>query len=571
MSVGLPLATKLLRRITTSWCDAGHAAMTNLEPTHSGANFLFNSEVHRKRDRTPGDVAAGQPRMMAVPKSIVSPLFAVSDAARSREAAAEGRDADANVRRFGAGVFEGFLGSSCSVTVARALHSQLGSHRPFHRLTSYDLECHSRLADGAFLSSVVSTAAQDAGGAGHAGDATAAAPFAGANDAGCTGVWFTVDCNASWFDEGGETCRAATDAQSPSSPRVLPADVLVANVGNCRAFAITRRDVSPTVGAQPLPQPQATPTPMFGRAPGRALPSPRDPATPSYRVVPLSVDHRPTRPEERFRIERAGGSIDFATDAIDGNPFHVMSRAFGCFSAKSDQQRSLNQQRIVSEASVVHWQMAPGDVVVLATHSVFETRGDELSAVDAVADVVMDALAAPGGTPELAAAAVNDFALGFGARRATGVTVFVAGAPSRPPHAAIEETVVPGPLYTGAFQRLAGYRTAVLDDLERLGLTLSEWLQLRWRVVGPLLAGRHALVHSAEGAAFPMEARRLASVMLEEEEFFRGGPDGGDDLMIPNFADATPETLARLTAQERAARERTWFDYLARRLVEKSG
>lgn len=82
------------------------------------------------------------------------------------------------------------------------------------------------------------------------------------------------------------------------------------------------------------------------------------------RAVPMSYDHKPKDQEERTRIEKAGGVV---TDEgrIDGNL--NLSRAFGDFTYKSNEDLSPREQKITCEPDIRVLKLTPDDDFIVLT------------------------------------------------------------------------------------------------------------------------------------------------------------------------------------------------------------
>lgn len=60
----------------------------------------------------------------------------------------------------------------------------------------------------------------------------------------------------------------------------------------------------------------------------------------------MSEDHKPSNKGERQRIKKAGGTIDEVEDRVDGQL--NMSRAFGDYSYKSNEELSQTEQKVIA-------------------------------------------------------------------------------------------------------------------------------------------------------------------------------------------------------------------------------
>jgi protein phosphatase len=282
----------------------------------------------------------------------------------------------------------------------------------------------------------------------------------------------------------------------------------------------------------------------------------------------------------------AGGKVDQENDTIDGNPFLNVSRTFGHKSYKDNDILSPLKQKLTSEPSVFSWRMAPGDIVIIANHSVYETRGIEPSSVDAIADLVLHVLRRGGSCSE-AAAALCDFAVSFGSTHNLCAQVMRVpdgptnsaianaddqkkaleeqqqkgdGASSQgqlhqgvtlPPPMVAETLVYPGTLYPSALRTNACYRDAVMHDVgARLGLRggLAEFLEMRYERVKNHLPHRYDL---PTAGAFPAESGMLSAVMCDEADFFGEGPTDEVLRQLKDFG-STTQSFRRLWFEKKA-------------------
>jgi serine/threonine protein phosphatase PrpC len=87
-------------------------------------------------------------------------------------------------------------------------------------------------------------------------------------------------------------------------------------------------------------------------------------------TVALTEDHKPSLPEEKIRIEKAGGFV--RDDRVNGEL--AMSRALGDFRYKRDEKLQAHEYPVICYADVaVHRRSGKGDeVLVLACDGVFD-------------------------------------------------------------------------------------------------------------------------------------------------------------------------------------------------------
>ena len=71
----------------------------------------------------------------------------------------------------------------------------------------------------------------------------------------------------------------------------------------------------------------------------------------------MSIDHKPDMPEEKARIEKAGGFV--SEGRVNGNL--NLSRALGDLEYKSDKKLNEEEQLIIAVPEVKSIELGPGD------------------------------------------------------------------------------------------------------------------------------------------------------------------------------------------------------------------
>lgn len=96
-------------------------------------------------------------------------------------------------------------------------------------------------------------------------------------------------------------------------------------------------------------------------------------------LVPLTVDHKPMDQKEKERIETAGGLV--AVDRVDGL---AVSRAFGDFRLKSNENLSPDKQKVICVPDIVEMDGIGGnDILLLMCDGVYE-KTDNQHVVDTI-------------------------------------------------------------------------------------------------------------------------------------------------------------------------------------------
>lgn len=93
-------------------------------------------------------------------------------------------------------------------------------------------------------------------------------------------------------------------------------------------------------------------------------------------------DHKPNDPEEKARIEAAGGEVREMNAGTDRVQYRVngnlnLCRALGDYEYKKSEELPQEQQMITSCPDVYTWVCTPGDIVVLACDGIFDVLSNE--------------------------------------------------------------------------------------------------------------------------------------------------------------------------------------------------
>jgi len=86
----------------------------------------------------------------------------------------------------------------------------------------------------------------------------------------------------------------------------------------------------------------------------------------------VTTDHKPTERSEADRIIRAGGMI--AQNRVDGKL--AVSRAFGDWAFKSDQERDYVGQRVIAVPEIIEFELEEGDKLLLGCDGLVELMDD---------------------------------------------------------------------------------------------------------------------------------------------------------------------------------------------------
>lgn len=374
---------------------------------------------------------------------------------------------------------------------------------------------------------------------------------------GCCGVWFTAGLVPAPLvaesDREGQMCAMKKNPAEAHSPFSLALEVCVSGIGNSRAFGIKKAERENSFHP-------TTPKSMLSYFSYDA----------HKQLIPLSMDHLPTREEELRRIIFAGGVVENGKLIFEKSPSEnskeprscssltlSLSRSFGYFSWKNSYQCSPLQQKIIALPTTNIWTMTHGDALVLCNHAVFESRMEENTTVDEVSKLVAYALNRSH-SPEEVAGMVCDYAIRFGASKALQVTIAVsttnfpdAGDETYSSVPQYTEWVSPGPLYVEVCRHDVGYAKALLRDCQRCNISLPELLWERWNRVRHILSMCHSLPLAS---LYGKECGALQQSMEEEALLFShpvlekiGLSDCKKEVVMPTFVSLArsllPDTL----------------------------
>lgn len=376
---------------------------------------------------------------------------------------------------------------------------------PLSIIDGWDMEQYALAADAAFFQHLFQKQRSSSSTSGRGSF------FSGMPSSGCGGVWFTASVVPSPFTE--ELGRMTTNAAEQPASSSLALDVCVSGIGDSRAFGIKN-------GGWENAFPTATPGVLYSHL-----------YDARRHLIPLSMDHLPAREEELRRIVFAGGAVENGKlilrngkngDSQDSPSLRFsLSRSFGYFSCKNNDQRSPMQQIITAVPTTNTWTMGDGDALVLCNHAVFESRMEDTT-VDEVAKLVACELK-KGHSPEQIAGMVCDYAIRFGATKGLQVTVAVATTDLAECNVSLSsvpeytESVSPGQLYVEVCRHDEGYARALLRDCTRCGISLSELMWRRWDRVRHMLSLRHSLPLASW---YGKECGALQQCMEEEARLF---------------------------------------------------
>jgi protein phosphatase len=485
MFTSFPLQTKHLQSLVSPWMTIGLCEVMNTKPRVNTAGFVFHNHHN---------------------------THSIHDSNNTED---QLRGTGATV---GAGVFDSYEGSLCSQFVAAEFQTILSSHVTDlrkQRILLRNLPPHSPMAQALQTHHALRTTVnRQSGGTGAFVEGELVSMYSqfvdhaffdrcrrelgpqwatsGVEQVGCRGAWF------------------ASTLQFDNNAQQRCVDVVAANVGDCRTFVIA---------ANPRTN---------------ALKSELDPSR--HRVAQLSMDHGPFREEDFGRIRLAGGVVDSEKNGvIDGHPHMNVARAFGYWCMKSNPNLSQLMQKVVSKPSVCPIRLFSGDVVVSLNFSCFETRSGELSFSDEVAKVVMESLG-DGASPDEAAGAICDSAMAFGAHHSLIAAVAVVSPDLADLRQAVGDgqvsvasSVVPGPFHPNLVMTSAAWKEGMLADVNRCGILLDKWLELRYNALLPYVraSGKVKPLSSQLTKLFPHEMRVMRRQIQTELEFFdlECGPD----------------------------------------------
>lgn len=488
-----PLQTKLRRLVATPWLSIGFAEVMNCNPRLSNSSFLYQNNHNlpfpgTKNGLTSTRLQASKPVVAGA--SLGGGLFDSYDGANCSSAVAHFLQRVLENHRVDPGAQRQWLRGLAPTDPLRSSAETLLALRPHHVaegqstslispycsvLSPQDMQHYARSADSAFFDACRQLEDSD-------GKSTTM------RFEGCRGVWFNATLGVA------DDCKPCVD-------------VCVANLGDSRAFGIC---ISPnTKGAASAFDPTRS------------------------RIAGLSKDHTLRREDDFSRISVAGSKVVPTPhgECIDGIPNMNVARAFGHWHMKCDPNRAPSLQKLVADASSTVHRFYAGDVIVLTNLAVYHTRSGELATVDDVASVALTALNA-GASPDEAAAALCDNAVTYGARhtlQAMVVTVpsTIDGAFSLETHAItprVTHCVDPGPIHPTLACASSKFCDALYVDAQRCGLSMSEFLELRWRVLEPLYKNRPQL--DGLMAAYKKDCNGLTHLLRDELQFFEDGPGG---------------------------------------------
>eukprot|EP00669_Euglena_mutabilis_P012718 TRINITY_DN738_c0_g1_i1.p1 TRINITY_DN738_c0_g1~~TRINITY_DN738_c0_g1_i1.p1 ORF type:complete len:492 (-),score=145.24 TRINITY_DN738_c0_g1_i1:294-1769(-) len=287
------------------------------------------------------------------------------------------------------------------------------------------------------------------------------------------------------------------------------------------------------------------------------------------KAIPMTIDHKPTLPEERARIIECGG--DVVNARVDGNL--AVSRAFGDLQYKGG-PGGPRKQKVIALPEVTHIKCTKDDFMVLCCDGVFEGSFSNEQVIEFVSQRLQET-----SDIGLIAAAVCDAALERGSKDniTCMVVLFKDGTGNCHP----EREFLPGPF---SAPHNTPFCTAYVAMGDKLGIQLGKQLQLRYEYLQRLLHQRTAeLQWPANGQVADWTAlseETLRSILKANKEPFDGLPK--EELLVKvkeiesSGRPAVPNEIKEIQDELRTFSEEgpptgdgyaAWFDAEATRLT----
>lgn len=221
--------------------------------------------------------------------------------------------------------------------------------------------------------------------------------------------------------------------------------------------------------------------------------------------LPMTVDHQPSIPAEKERIERCGGSV--AMDRVDG--MLAMSRAMGDFEYKSGPGGNL-EQKVIAKPDITHVVCTKADWVLVACDGVFESDFKNEEVVEFVKPLMET-------TEDIAmvCAAVCDEALRRGST--DNITCMIVQFKDGREFKKKGNEFIPGPYQPTK----DNFKKAYKYMAEKAGLTMGQAIEMRYDMIRNMMTERITAIRASGGSQGQDEELKS---LQEELAYFKPGP-----------------------------------------------
>lgn len=244
----------------------------------------------------------------------------------------------------------------------------------------------------------------------------------------------------------------------------------------------------------------------------------------------LTTDHKPDHPDERARIERTGGTVEFVQGVPRVNGDLAVSRAFGDEQHKKSGP-TLAEQPVSADPEFTDITCDSSDFLMLVCDGISEGNFPNKEVVQLAAEELRRGGERP--DPGAAATAICHMALEKGSMDNLSCMIVLFGGGE-----------IPGPekaLLPGQFLPDTPFKNAYAAMAEHVGLSLAEAIEMRYDLVKKQIADAAA---NGDASSTDATARDASLSELGEE--------------IAAFGDGPPETMPSASA-ERIQWFNTWI------------
>lgn len=226
----------------------------------------------------------------------------------------------------------------------------------------------------------------------------------------------------------------------------------------------------------------------------------------------LTTDHKPNHPDERARIDRTGGTVEFPSGVARVNGDLAVSRAFGDAQYKQTGGPAQEDHPVTADPELLRLECDPTDFLLLVCDGIseagFPNREVVCTAVEWLRRVA---------DPAKAARAIVSKALSSGSKDNLSCMIVLFGGGELP---GAKRELWPGPCSSPGNE---AFRTAYGSMAEHAGLSLPEAVEMRYDIVRRELDTIESDGDTERQELSP-SAEMTASALRQELEAFGEGP-----------------------------------------------